>query len=135
MAYITNEGIKKNTFEERPWGGFIVLDDQPTHKVKRIWVNQGHRSSYQKHRLRSEHWIIITGEAKVTLDGKEFYLKAGDSIDIPLGSPHRIENTGHETLYFIEVQRGKDFSEEDVIRIEDDYGRVNSDSEVKFCEG
>ncbi len=116
---------KGDSLEEiRPWGGFLVLEEQTTHKVKRIWVNPGHRLSYQTHRLRSEHWVIIEGEAKVTLDGKEFFLKTGDSIDIPVGTAHRIENIGERTLYFIEVQRGEDFSEDDVIRIEDDYGRV-----------
>lgn len=106
-------------------GGFFVLEEQPTHKVKRIWVNPGHRLSYQTHRLRSEHWVIIVGEAKVTINGKEFSLKAGDSIDIPLGSAHRIENIGRSPLTFIEVQRGEGFSENDVIRLEDDYGRIS----------
>ncbi len=120
------EGGQKNILsEERPWGGFLVLEEQPTHKVKRIWVNPGHRLSYQTHRLRSEHWVIVVGEAKVTIDGKEFSLKAGDSIDIPLGSAHRIENIGLSPLTFIEVQRGEDFSENDVIRLEDDYGRIS----------
>jgi mannose-6-phosphate isomerase-like protein (cupin superfamily) len=121
---------RANLIEQRPWGGFIILEEQPTHKVKRIWVNPGHRLSYQKHRFRSEHWIIITGDAKVTLDGNEIFLNAGDSIDIPIGSAHRIENIGKEILNFIEVQRGKEFSEDDVIRLEDDYGRANVCFEV-----
>lgn len=110
--------------EERPWGGFIVLEERTTHKVKRIWVHPGHRLSYQKHRLRNEHWFVVEGEAKVVLDGREIPLKPGDSVDIPVGAAHRIENTGRGILTFIEVQRGEDFSEEDVIRLEDDYGRV-----------
>ncbi len=126
MASGFSEGTPKNVLsEERPWGGFLVLEEQPTHKVKRIWVNPGQRLSYQKHQLRSEHWVIILGDAKVTVNGKEFSLKAGDSIDIPLGSAHRIENIGSVPLSFIEIQRGEDFSENDVIRLEDDYGRVN----------
>jgi len=125
MVSMLHEAGPKNILsEERPWGGFLVLEEQPTHKVKRIWVNPGHRLSYQTHRLRSEHWVIVVGEAKVTIDGKEFSLKAGDSIDIPVGSAHRIENPGPHPLSFIEVQRGEDFSENDVIRLEDDYGRV-----------
>lgn len=119
--------------EQRPWGGFIILEEKPTHKVKRIWVNPGHRLSYQKHSFRSEHWIVVTGEAKVTLDAKEYNLKEGDSIDIPTGSAHRIENISSEILNFIEVQRGEKFSEDDVIRIEDDYGRANLG--VKANEG
>ncbi len=110
--------------EERPWGGFIVLEERVTHKVKRIWVHPGHRLSYQKHRFRNEHWLIVEGEAKVILDGKEISLKPGGSVDIPIGVAHRIENIGSGILTFIEVQRGEDFSEEDVIRLEDDYGRV-----------
>lgn len=117
---------KEETFsEERPWGGFLVLEDEATHKVKRIWIRPGHRLSYQKHRFRSEHWVIMEGESKVTLDGKEIFLKAGDCVDIPVGTAHRIENTGRGMLTLIEVQRGENFSEEDVIRLEDDYGRVS----------
>lgn len=120
---------KKGLLEEkRPWGGFLVLDDQPTHKVKRIWVNPGHRLSYQKHRLRSEHWMVVKGEAKVILDGREVYLKEGDYIDIPILSAHRIENIGKNPLTFIEIQRGDSFSEDDVVRIEDDYGRVTKET-------
>lgn len=119
-----NEG--SNLIELRPWGGFIILEEQPSHKVKRIWVNPGHRLSYQRHSFRSEHWIVINGEGKVTLDGKDYYLKPGDSIDIPVGVAHRIENICGEILNFIEVQRGEKFSEDDVIRIEDDYGRATS---------
>lgn len=111
--------------EIRPWGGFLVLEDQLTHKVKRIWVNAGHRLSYQKHAKRSEHWVIIEGQAKVILNGKEIFLEPGGSIDIPQGSAHRIGNIGKGILSFIEIQRGEDFAEEDVIRLEDDYGRVS----------
>lgn len=119
------ENERLNLIEQRPWGGFIILEEQPSHKVKRIWVNPGHRLSYQKHSFRSEHWIVVTGEAKVTIDGKDYNLKTGDSIDIPIGTAHRIENICGEVLNFIEIQRGEKFSEDDVIRIEDDYGRAN----------
>jgi len=117
--------------EKRPWGGFLILDDQSTHKVKRIWVDRGQRLSYQKHLHRSEHWIVIQGKSKVTMNGNEILLKEGDSIDIPVGVYHRIENVGDDLLVFIEVQRGDDFSEEDVIRIEDDYGRISPSLEKK----
>lgn len=121
---LMDESEKRLIEEIRPWGGFVVLDDQPTYKVKRMWVNPGHRLSYQKHRLRSEHWMIVKGEAKVTLDRKEIYLKEGEYIDIPISSAHRIENIGSDLLTFIEIQRGDSFSEDDVIRLEDDYGRA-----------
>ena len=119
------DGKGKPTEERRPWGGFLVLEDQPTHKVKRIWVHTGHRLSYQKHSRRSEHWVVVDGKAKVVLDGKEICLKPGDSVDIPQGSAHRIGNIGEGLLSFIEVQRVDDFSEDDVIRLEDDYGRIS----------
>ena len=110
--------------ESRPWGGFLVLEDCPTHKVKRIWVNPGQRLSYQKHFRRSEHWIILEGNAKITLDGKEILLGLGESVDIPLEAAHRIENIGDTQLTFVEVQRGDYFGEDDIVRLEDDYGRV-----------
>lgn len=69
--------------ESEPWGGFFILEDCPTHKVKRIWVHPGQRLSYQKHFRRSEHWIILEGRARITLDGKEIFLGQGESVDIP----------------------------------------------------
>ena len=110
--------------ESRPWGGFLVLEDCPTHKVKRIWVNPGQRLSYQKHFRRSEHWIILEGKAKVILDGKEILLGQGESVDIPQEAAHRIENIGNTQLTFVEVQQGDYFGEDDIVRLEDDYGRV-----------
>lgn len=130
------EGDKRSHIEERrPWGGFLILEEQPTHKVKRIWVHPEHRLSYQKHFKRSEHWIILEGKGKVILDEKEILLNPGDSIDIPTGSAHRIGNIGEGLLSFIEVQRGSSFSEEDVIRLEDDYGRTDSSTEVSIHGG
>jgi mannose-6-phosphate isomerase len=110
--------------EKKPWGGFLVLEDRPTHKVKRIWIHPGQRLSYQKHFKRSEHWLILEGRAKVTLDGKEIILRQGESADIPLEALHRIENIGDTQLTFIEVQWGDYFGEDDIVRVEDDYGRV-----------
>ncbi len=118
-------GQRKRTITEeiRPWGGFSILEDLPTHKVKRIWVNPGQRLSYQKHFKRSEHWIILEGKAKVTLDGEEILLSEGESVDIPHEAAHRIENIGDSQLTFVEVQRGDYFGEDDILRLEDDYGR------------
>ena len=115
--------------EKRPWGGYRILEEGPSFKVKRIWVDPGHRLSYQTHAYRSEHWVLIDGKAKVILDGREFFCHAGDSIDIPQGATHRIENIGEDLLSFIEVQRGKDLTEDDVTRLEDDYGRANTSTE------
>ena len=109
--------------DKRPWGEYHVLDDQGTHKVKRITVKPGQRLSYQYHLKRSEVWTIVHGEAKVILDANEHNLKTGEVIEIPLEARHRIENIGDTPLIFIEVQHGSYFGEDDIIRIEDDYNR------------
>lgn len=110
--------------ETRPWGSFTVLDDQSTHKVKSITVLPGHRLSYQQHARRSEHWFVVAGTATVTLDGSEIVLERGEYVDIPLQAWHRMENRGNEALVFIEVQQGDYFGEDDIVRADDDYGRV-----------
>ena len=110
--------------EERPWGYYKVLSDEKDHKVKRIVVYPGRRLSLQRHRSRSEHWFILSGEGVVSLGGSEIPVRTGQSIDIPVYSLHRIMNIGDHDLTMIEVQSGSDFSEDDVERIEDDYGRI-----------
>jgi mannose-6-phosphate isomerase-like protein (cupin superfamily) len=110
--------------EHRPWGAFTVLEEQLTHKVKRIEVMPGQRLSYQKHEKRHEHWVIVAGRAVVTLDGKDVSLSPGQSIDVPRGAFHRVANSGSGILALIEIQRGAYFGEDDIIRLEDDYGRV-----------
>ena len=109
--------------EERPWGSYTVLDDQPTAKVKRIEVTPGMRLSYQRHTKRAEHWFVVAGRGTVTLNGTIRRLSAGDGIDIPVGAAHRVENAGDEPLVFIEVQTGTYFGEDDIERLEDDFGR------------
>ena len=108
---------------ERPWGKYFVLEDEPNYKLKRIEVNPGHRLSYQYHHHRQEFWTIVEGEAVVVLDEVEHILKYGESIFIPLGAKHRIENRGSKLLVFVEVQTGTYFGEDDIVRIEDDFGR------------
>jgi mannose-6-phosphate isomerase len=112
--------------DDRPWGSYTVLEEQPTYRVKRIEVLPGQRISYQKHEKRVEHWVIVGGRAIVTLDGKDMNLSPGQSIDIPRGAPHRIANPGMVLLTFIEIQRGDYFGEDDIIRLEDDYGRIEN---------
>ena len=109
--------------DHRPWGHYEVLSDATDHKVKRITVLPGKRLSLQRHRQRSEHWHLVQGEAVVTRDQQELPLKAGESIDIPCGAIHRIANPSKSNLVFIEVQRGSYFGEDDIERLEDDYGR------------
>ncbi|MCE5249723.1 phosphomannose isomerase type II C-terminal cupin domain [bacterium] len=110
--------------EHRPWGYYIVLADEPDHKVKQIVVYPGKRLSLQSHRRRSEHWHVVSGEAIVTLDDRHVPRKAGESVDIPLGARHRVENSGAENLVFVEIQRGDYFGEDDIERYEDDFGRL-----------
>lgn len=110
--------------DHRPWGYYTVLSDEPDHKVKRICVFPGKRLSLQRHGRRREHWYLIRGEAVATVDGRETILRAGDAVDIPRGASHRIRNVGENEAAFIEVQTGDYFGEDDIERIEDDYGRV-----------
>ena len=115
---------KPENYTEKPWGGFLPIDEGENYNVKRIEVNPGHRLSYQQHSKRSEHWIVVSGSAKVTLDGEEIKLSPGESVEIPIGACHRVENCGEEKLIFIEIQRGTYFGEDDIVRLEDDYGRT-----------
>ncbi|HUE83128.1 MAG TPA: phosphomannose isomerase type II C-terminal cupin domain [Pyrinomonadaceae bacterium] len=111
-------------FDQRPWGTFTVLDEGRNFKVKRIEVLPGKRLSYQKHAQRSEHWVVVQGTAKVTLDDREVIVETGQAIDVGIGTAHRIENSGKELLVFIEVQRGPYLGEDDIVRLEDDFGRT-----------
>ncbi|MCW2778282.1 MAG: mannose-6-phosphate isomerase [Frankiales bacterium] len=111
------------TYEDRPWGNYTVLSDADDCKVKRIVVTAGHRLSYQRHQHRSEHWFVVSGTATVTLDGVDRTLTAGDAVDVPVGTAHRISNQGAEPVVFVEVQHGTSFGEDDIERLEDDYGR------------
>ncbi len=115
----------ENEKSERPWGRYNVLEDRDTYKVKRIEVLPGMRLSYQIHHKRAEHWLIVGGLARITLDGREVDLPAGQAIDIPRGAAHRVANPGPELLTLIEVQRGEYFGEDDIVRLEDDYGRAD----------
>ena len=110
--------------DRRPWGFYRVLEDEADHKTKRIVVDPGQRLSLQRHARRSEHWHVVTGAALVTLDAQQVPLGPGESIDIPAGTAHRVENTGVSPMTFIEVQRGDYFGEDDIERLEDDYGRT-----------
>lgn len=115
-------------FDRRPWGTYTVLEEAPTFKVKRIEVLPGKRLSYQKHAQRAEHWVVVQGTAKVTLDGDEITIGLGEAIDIPIGAAHRVENPGDDDLIFIEVQRGNYLGEDDIVRLHDDYGRTGVES-------
>ncbi len=117
-------GDTAGTGEQRPWGAFVILDDGPLGKVKRITVDAGQRLSYQLHHRRKEHWFVVAGVAVVTLDDVDHELAPGDAIDIPIGTAHRVHNPGDEPLVFVEVQQGDYFGEDDIVRLKDDYGRA-----------
>jgi mannose-6-phosphate isomerase len=110
----------------RPWGSYFILEDEVDHKVKRIVVSPGKRLSYQRHARRAEHWFVIAGTGVVTLDDVDHEVHPGAAVDIPIGAAHRIANPGSDDLEFIEVQHGTYFGEDDIIRLEDDYGRLGS---------
>jgi mannose-6-phosphate isomerase len=110
--------------DERPWGSYTVLVDADDHKVKTITVQPGKRLSYQRHARRAEHWVVVAGTGRITLDGDMVEVPAGQAIDIPKGAAHRIENAADEPLVFIEVQLGDYFGEDDIVRLEDDFGRA-----------
>mgnify|MGYP002713211672 FL=1 len=107
----------------RPWGTYTILEDSPKYKIKRIEVKPGGRLSLQKHFHRSEHWTVVSGTAIVTLGEKEFALRANESIHIPMGELHRLENGGKLDLIIIETQIGDYLGEDDIVRVEDDYKR------------
>ena len=122
---MNDTGYQPREFAQRPWGTYEVLDEGELFKVKRIEVFPGKRLSYQKHAKRAEHWFVVSGIAKVTLDDEEIFVSAGNSIDIPIGAAHRVENDTSETLVFIEVQRGTYLGEDDIVRLHDDFGRLD----------
>jgi mannose-6-phosphate isomerase-like protein (cupin superfamily) len=112
------------TFDRRPWGTFTVLDEGESFKVKRIEVLPGKRLSYQRHQHRAEHWFVVRGTAKVTLNDVEILVSSGSAIDIAKHDAHRVENPSEtETLVFIETQTGDYFGEDDIERLQDDFGR------------
>lgn len=110
--------------DQRPWGYYVVLADEPDCKVKRICVFAGKRLSLQRHRCRSEHWYLVRGEAVATVERREIGLRPGEAVDIPCGAAHRLRNSGQEEAVFIEIQTGSYFGEDDIERLADDYGRI-----------
>jgi mannose-6-phosphate isomerase-like protein (cupin superfamily) len=111
--------------DERPWGMYEVLAEGDGYKVKRIEVKPGHRLSLQMHESRTEHWVIVAGEAIVTVGDREIRLRENEDALIPVRTRHRVANPGKEQLVFIEVQCGSYLGEDDITRFEDDYNRTN----------
>ena len=113
-----------NYIEERPWGRFENLLETDYCKVKQITVFPNQKLSYQYHEHRAERWVIVQGEAIVTINDYNHTKTIGESVKIPKGAKHRIWNPGDIDLIFIEVQTGTYFGEDDIVRLEDNYGRI-----------
>jgi len=112
--------------DDRPWGYYEVVDAADRFRVKRICVAAGKRLSYQRHRRRGEHWVVVAGDGVVTLDDVKHPVSVGSTIDVEVGAAHRMENVGTTDLIFIEVQTGTYFGEDDIERLDDDFGRHQS---------
>ncbi|HLD29574.1 MAG TPA: mannose-1-phosphate guanylyltransferase/mannose-6-phosphate isomerase, partial [bacterium] len=114
---------EENITTYRPWGSYTILEEGDRYKIKRIVVAPGEKLSLQLHRKRSEHWVVVKGEAAVTLEKRSIILKENESIFVPLGKKHRLENRKKSSLEIIEVQAGKYLEEDDIVRFDDIYER------------
>lgn len=121
---MTTTRYKPGDADERPWGNWRVVDAGDGFAVKRITVRPGAKLSLQYHRGRDEHWIVVAGQARVTRGDAQLDLGANETVFIPNGAKHRIENIGASDLVFVEVQMGDLLDEADIVRIEDDYQRA-----------
>ena len=119
-----HEAHKNHRTVHRPWGTYTVLENGESFKIKRIEVNPGASLSLQMHHHRSEHWIVVTGMARVVNGDREFFVNTNESTYIPAGHKHRLENPGLLKLVMIEVQSGNYLEEDDIVRFQDNYGRV-----------
>ena len=120
-----HEAQKLHRTVHRPWGSFTVLEEGAHHKIKRLSVKPGACISLQMHQHRSEHWVVVEGEARVTKEDEQITLGRDQSTDIPAGTKHRLENAGSAPLVVIEVQTGRYLGEDDIQRFEDRYGRMS----------
>ncbi len=109
---------------QRPWGWYQTIAESPGHKVKRIHVHAGQQISLQMHHQRAEHWVVVRGTALVTVDAVVVEMTVGQHIDIPLGAVHRIANRTTAPMELVEVQFGSYLGEDDIVRLQDDYGRT-----------
>jgi mannose-6-phosphate isomerase len=114
--------------DDRPWGSYDVLVDEADHKVKTITVLPGKRLSYQRHEKRGEIWIVARGTLSVVLEGEELTREVGQYVDVPRGAAHRMVNKTDSPVVVIEVQHGDYFGEDDIERIEDDFGREGTNT-------
>ena len=121
-----HESARLHRTVARPWGAYTVLQEGPRFKIKRIEVRPGESLSLQMHHHRSEHWIVVSGTARVTCDERSYLVSANESTYIPIGTKHRLENPGVLELVMIEVQCGDYLGEDDIVRFSDVYGRTGA---------
>ena len=120
-THIRTETIERT---ERPWGWYETLSEVAGNKVKRIGVLPGQQLSLQKHHRRAEHWVVVLGQAQVTVGDQELTLAVGEHVDIGVGQLHRLANRSDQAVEIVEVQFGDYLGEDDIVRLSDDYGRV-----------
>ena len=113
----------KQEMEDRPWGGYVILIDSEKFKVKKLIINPKKRFSLQYHNKRTETWTIVKGKLEITIGDKKQIYSYGETVSVPVKTIHRIENIGDEIAEIIEVQTGTYFGEDDIVRLEDDFGR------------
>ena len=122
-------------FVVKPWGSFSTLEEGPGYKVKRLVVQPGERLSLQKHQHRAEHWVVVSGTATIVRGGRRLTLRRRECAVIPRQAWHRIENHGRQPVVVIEVQHGSYLGEDDIIRKQDDYGRVEPSAPARWAGG
>jgi len=135
MNKIQQQIVKESSHPDkvvRPWGNFRCIDRSSRYQVKRITVNPGEQLSLQLHHHRAEHWIVVHGTARVTKGADNFLLTENESVYIAIGQEHRLENPGAIPLELIEVQSGSYLGEDDILRLEDIYGRTEPEPPVQL---
>lgn len=128
LKMTNNSSVDFHLTTYRPWGSYTILEEGLFYKIKRITVLSGKKLSYQLHHHRSEHWIVVRGTARVTVEGVESFVRSGESTFVKAGYKHRLENPGKVLLEVIEVQLGEYLEEDDIVRFDDDFGRVTGNS-------
>ena len=123
---MTTTTTRTETIErtERPWGWYETVSEVPGNKVKRIRVHPGQQLSLQKHHQRAEHWVVVLGTARITVGERVLDMAAGQHVDIAVGEVHRLANLTGQPVEIVEVQFGAYLGEDDIVRLQDDYGRV-----------
>lgn len=128
LRLVSHDSVRHHRIVHRPWGTYTVLEEGERFKLKRIVVKPGASLSLQMHHHRSEHWVVVVGTARVSNNGETFLVRTNESTYISAGHKHRLENPGQTDLVIIEVQSGDYVGEDDIVRFDDVYGRVDDTS-------